>query len=187
MHACGCVTRECCAGLQLAEEGNDGCREVLKLLTEEQLDRYEAFRRSSLSKANMRRVGMGLLHAQSSLGFPRVLVLGKEGFAGALQLLHSITAQAPNPNTTIVMCGITKIFVGDLIETGEEEPPETLGLSLFVIRTAQLQHAHAARMLAAEAGDKGALRPVHVHKAYQQLDREGKVPHTAKKVPRLRL
>ena len=31
-------------------------REVLKLLTEEQLDRYEAFRRSSLSKANMRRV-----------------------------------------------------------------------------------------------------------------------------------
>jgi hypothetical protein len=39
-------------------------REVLKLLTEEQLDRYEAFRRSSLSKANMKRVRQERLHHQ---------------------------------------------------------------------------------------------------------------------------
>jgi hypothetical protein len=31
-------------------------REILKLLTPEQLDRYEAYRRSSLSKRNMKRV-----------------------------------------------------------------------------------------------------------------------------------
>lgn len=35
-------------------------REVIKLLTEEQLDRYEAFRRSKLSKPNMRKVQSGI-------------------------------------------------------------------------------------------------------------------------------
>jgi hypothetical protein len=47
--------------------------------------------------------------------------------------------------------------------------------------------ACAAREIAAEAGERGALRPAHIHKAFQRLDAEGKVPHRARKAPRLRL
>ena len=32
------------------------CREILKTLSPEELERYEVFRRSSLSKANMKKV-----------------------------------------------------------------------------------------------------------------------------------
>lgn len=35
-----------------------------------------------------------------------------------MQLLHSVTGQAPHMNSTIVMCGIAKLLVGDLVETG---------------------------------------------------------------------
>ena len=34
------------------------CRDYLAMMTEEQIDRYEAFRRSSLQKASMRKVTM---------------------------------------------------------------------------------------------------------------------------------
>ena len=37
---------------------------------------------------------------------------------GALQLLQSVTGQAPSADTTIVTCGVTKMFVGELIEAG---------------------------------------------------------------------
>ncbi|BDA40398.1 probable transcription initiation factor TFIID subunit 11 at C-terminar half [Coccomyxa sp. Obi] len=120
--------------LQLGDKRQERQRknkEVMKLLTEEQLDRYEAFRRSKLSSANMRK------------------------------LLHNVTGQAPHFNTTIVMCGIAKLFVGELVET--------------------------ARMVAAHQGDSGPLLPEHLREAYQQLDRQGRIPHRGRKPRGLRM
>lgn len=35
----------------------------------------------------------------------------------------------------------------------------------------------AAREIAEQQGEQGPLRVHHVHEAYQQLDREGRIPH----------
>lgn len=36
----------------------------------------------------------------------------------AMQLLHSATGQPPQERLLVAICGITKLFVGDLVETG---------------------------------------------------------------------
>lgn len=56
--------------------------------SDEQVKRYEAYRRSGFSKAAMRRI------------------------------LHLGLGHALNPNTVIVVAGIAKVFVGQLVEKG---------------------------------------------------------------------
>ncbi|CAL5225141.1 g7921 [Coccomyxa viridis] len=99
--------------------------EYLAMMTEDQIDRYEAFRRSSLQKASMRK------------------------------LLHSATGQPPQERLLVAICGITKLFVGELVET--------------------------AREIAAAEGDVGPLQPHHVHAAYQRLDKQGVIPGQKRK------
>ncbi len=104
-------------------------REILKLLTPEQLDRYEAYRRSSLSKRNMKRVP-ALVRSSCTCGPPALQRL-RSCLRRALsatrvrraQLLQSVANQAPHPNSTIVMCGIAKMFVGELVEAGASPCP----------------------------------------------------------------
>ncbi|XP_072963197.1 transcription initiation factor TFIID subunit 11 [Typha angustifolia] len=101
---------------------------ILSQFTEEQMSRYESFRRSGFQKANMRR------------------------------LLTSITgSQKISMPTTIVVSGIAKMFVGELIETGK------------VVMT--------------ERKENGPIRPCHVREAYRRLKLEGKIPKRS--VPRL--
>ncbi|OAY26607.1 transcription initiation factor TFIID subunit 11 isoform X2 [Manihot esculenta] len=101
---------------------------ILSQFTEDQMSRYESFRRSALQKANMRR------------------------------LLVSITgSQKISLPMTIVVCGIAKMFVGELIET--------------------------ARMVMTERKESGPIRPCHIREAYRRLKLEGKVPRRS--VPRL--
>lgn len=101
---------------------------ILSQFTEEQMSRYESFRRSGFQKSNMRR------------------------------LLTSITG---NPKismpVTIVVSGIAKMFVGDLVET--------------------------ARAVMNERKETGPIRPCHIREAYRRLKLEGKVPK--KSLPRL--
>jgi transcription initiation factor TFIID subunit 11 len=101
---------------------------ILSQFTEEQMSRYESFRRSGFQKANMKR------------------------------LLASITGSAKiSVPMTIVVSGIAKIFVGELVET--------------------------ARMVMTERRDSGPIRPCHIREAYRRLKLEGKVPKRS--VPRL--
>lgn len=86
----------------------------------EQMDQYEAYRRSAFQRASMRK------------------------------LLSSVTGQQVSIPLTIVMSGIAKLFVGELVEHG--------------------------RIVMAEWGDTGPLRPRHVREAFQRLQRDGKVP-----------
>ncbi|CAI0393679.1 unnamed protein product [Linum tenue] len=101
---------------------------ILSQFTEDQMTRYESFRRSALQKATMRR------------------------------LLVSITgSQKISMPVTIVVCGIAKMFVGELIET--------------------------ARMVMTERNESGPIRPCHIRESYRRLKLEGKVPKRS--VPRL--
>ncbi|XP_019161160.1 PREDICTED: transcription initiation factor TFIID subunit 11 isoform X2 [Ipomoea nil] len=101
---------------------------ILSQFTGEQMSRYESFRRSGFQKSNMKR------------------------------LLVSITgSQKISVPMTIVMSGIAKMFVGELIET--------------------------ARMVMSERNDSGPIRPCHVREAYRRLKLEGKVPRRS--APRL--
>lgn len=93
---------------------------VLAQLTPDQMNRYESFRRAGFQKANMRRV------LQSIAGCPISLPM------------------------TIVMSGVAKMFVGELVET--------------------------ARMVMTERNERGPIRPCHMREAYRRLKLEGKVP-----------
>lgn len=101
---------------------------ILSQFTEEQMSRYESFRRSGFQKSNMRR------------------------------LLTSITgSQKISIPMTIVVSGIAKMFVGELIET--------------------------ARIVMMERKESGPIRPCHIREAYRRLKLEGKIPKRS--VPRL--
>ncbi|GAB2278768.1 hypothetical protein Dimus_013443 [Dionaea muscipula] len=101
---------------------------ILSQFTEEQMSRYESFRRSGFQKSNMRR------------------------------LLVSITgSQKISMPMTIVVSGIAKMLVGELVET--------------------------ARMVMTERKESGPIRPSHIREAYRRLKLEGKIPKRT--VPRL--
>ncbi|KAL5699609.1 transcription initiation factor TFIID subunit 11 [Ranunculus cassubicifolius] len=101
---------------------------ILSQFTEEQMSRYESFRRSGFQKSNMRR------------------------------LLTSITGSAKiSMPVTIVVSGIAKMFVGELVET--------------------------ARVVMNERKESGPIRPCHIREAYRRLKHEGKIPKRS--VPRL--
>ncbi|KAL3684041.1 hypothetical protein R1sor_002063 [Riccia sorocarpa] len=93
---------------------------VLNKFTTEQMSRYECYRRSGFQRANMRRI-LGFV-AGSPISIPM----------------------------TIVMSGISKMFVGELVEVG--------------------------RIVMNERGDVGPIRPCHIREAYRRLKLEGKVP-----------
>ncbi|GIL80555.1 hypothetical protein Vretimale_16023 [Volvox reticuliferus] len=97
-------------------------REVFDSLTEEQKNRYEVFMRSSLPKPKMKKLMQAILHNV-----------------------------VPNEKAVIAMCGISKLFVGELVEL--------------------------ARVCASQEGHTGPLLPRHIHRAYQQLGMQGKLPH----------
>ncbi|XP_008793134.2 transcription initiation factor TFIID subunit 11 [Phoenix dactylifera] len=101
---------------------------ILSQFTEEQMSRYESFRRSGFQKANMKR------------------------------LLTSITGtQKISVPMTIVVSGIGKMFVGELVET--------------------------ARIIMTERKESGPIRPCHIREAYRRMKLEGKIPRRS--VPRL--
>ncbi|TKY69001.1 Transcription initiation factor TFIID subunit 11 [Spatholobus suberectus] len=93
---------------------------ILTQFTEPQMSRYESFRRAGFQKANMKR------------------------------LLASITGtQKISVPMTIVVSGIAKMFVGEVIET--------------------------ARIVMKERKESGPIRPCHLREAYRRLKLEGKV------------
>ncbi|RWR83922.1 transcription initiation factor TFIID subunit 11 [Cinnamomum micranthum f. kanehirae] len=101
---------------------------ILSQFTEGQMSRYESFRRSGFQKANMKKL------LASITGTPKISV-----------------------PMTIVVSGIAKMFVGELVETG--------------------------RMVMTERKESGPIRPCHIREAYRRLKSEGKVPRRS--VPRL--
>ncbi|PON83807.1 TAFII28-like protein [Trema orientale] len=101
---------------------------ILSQFSDEQMTRYESFRRAGFQKSNMKR------------------------------LLASITGtQKISVPMTIVVSGIAKMFVGELVET--------------------------ARIVMSERKESGPIRPCHIREAFRRLKLEGKVPKRS--LPRL--
>jgi transcription initiation factor TFIID subunit 11 len=94
---------------------------LLDTFTPEQLRRYECYRRSSFPKAAIKK----LMSAAS--GQPSI-----------------------NPNLAIVMAGITKVFVGEMVET--------------------------AKGVMEELKEDGPVRPKHLREAHRRLKAQGKIP-----------
>jgi len=67
---------------------------ALKKLQGEQLDRFEAYRRSAIPRAAMKK------------------------------LLLSVTGQVPDTTLIIVACGVAKLLVGELVETAKKVAKE---------------------------------------------------------------
>ncbi|KAG2444313.1 hypothetical protein HXX76_001070 [Chlamydomonas incerta] len=103
-------------------------KEVFDSLTEEQKSRFEAFMRSSIPKPKMKKLMTAILRNA-----------------------------VPNERAIIAMCGISKLFLGELVEM--------------------------ARVCASQEGHTGPLLPRHVHRAYQQLGGMGRLPHTRRGGP----
>eukprot|EP00216_Chloropicon_sp_CCMP2111_P000992 CAMPEP_0198246656 /NCGR_PEP_ID=MMETSP1446-20131203/46087_1 /TAXON_ID=1461542 ORGANISM="Unidentified sp, Strain CCMP2111" /NCGR_SAMPLE_ID=MMETSP1446 /ASSEMBLY_ACC=CAM_ASM_001112 /LENGTH=132 /DNA_ID=CAMNT_0043930979 /DNA_START=268 /DNA_END=666 /DNA_ORIENTATION=- len=86
----------------------------------EELERFESFRRSAIPKPQMKK------------------------------LLHAVTGQVPDVNSIIVMCGVAKLLVGDIVEH--------------------------AKKIATEDGHHGPLRESDIRRAYAQHLRNTKLP-----------
>lgn len=72
------------------EEANIKLQVLVSNFSDEQLDRYEVYRRSAFSKVSIKR------------------------------LMHSITGSVPSPKVVIAMAGIAKVFVGEIVEEALE-------------------------------------------------------------------
>nr|XP_043628948.1 transcription initiation factor TFIID subunit 11-like [Erigeron canadensis]XP_043628949.1 transcription initiation factor TFIID subunit 11-like [Erigeron canadensis]XP_043628950.1 transcription initiation factor TFIID subunit 11-like [Erigeron canadensis] len=94
---------------------------ILSQFTEEQMSRYESFRRSGFQKSVMKRL-LGSITGSNKISMPM----------------------------TIVVSGIAKIFVGELVET--------------------------AKVVMTERKETGPIRPCHIREAHRRLKLEGKVP-----------
>lgn len=72
------------------EEANIKLQVLVSNFTDEQLDRYETYRRSAFPKPTIKR------------------------------LMHSITGTLPSSSVVIAMAGIAKVFVGEIVEEALE-------------------------------------------------------------------
>mmetsp|Transcript_7894 Transcript_7894/g.13653 ORF Transcript_7894/g.13653 Transcript_7894/m.13653 type:complete len:203 (-) Transcript_7894:401-1009(-) len=102
-------------------EKRERMKAILALLTPDQMDRYECYRRSALQRSSVKRLMQSLM--------------------------SSGTVSLP---MTIVLAGITKLFVGELVEGG--------------------------KTVMEERSEMGPLRPVHVREAFRRITAEGKLP-----------
>ncbi|KAI5170432.1 transcription initiation factor TFIID subunit 11 [Pancytospora epiphaga] len=91
-------------------------RGQLTRMSNEDLLRYESFRGSNLPKTTMKK------------------------------FISSVIGQAVNPNIIIGMCGLSKVFVGEMVRE--------------------------AKKAQSAAGDTGPLLPAHIHEAYRRLYRK---------------
>jgi len=81
--------------------------------------------------------------------------------------MQGITGSNVGQKTAIVMAGISKIYAGELIETGIHPSLVLLAIQLTVI---------SARTVMDEWGETGPIRPRHLREAYRRLKSKNKVP-----------
>jgi len=95
---------------------------LVKQFSQEQMNRHESYKRSAFQKSSIKRY------------------------------MASTSGAKINQNTVIVMAGITKIFVGEVVE--------------------------AAKEVMEEWGETGPIKPAHIREAYQRMKLHGKIPYT---------
>lgn len=97
------------------QQDDPGLHSTISQMSTGNLQRYETFRRSNLPKAAVKK------------------------------FINSVIGQAVNPNIIIGVCGLCKVFIGEVV--------------------------NEAKRVQDEAGSEGALLPSHIHEAYRRLYR----------------
>lgn len=93
-------------------------KEDLRVLLEHfdagQMDRYEAYRRSGLTKGSVRKVSLICALLRGVMG-----AMGADSYALLpSQLVNQVLGQSVSPNILTVVRGFAKVFVGEMVERG---------------------------------------------------------------------
>eukprot|EP01024_Parvocaulis_polyphysoides_P051283 TRINITY_DN5044_c0_g2_i4.p1 TRINITY_DN5044_c0_g2~~TRINITY_DN5044_c0_g2_i4.p1 ORF type:complete len:204 (+),score=16.35 TRINITY_DN5044_c0_g2_i4:126-737(+) len=122
---------------------------------EEEEDNYGGQAELSIQELNARR--LAVFETLSGSQLDRYECYRRASFQKSkmTRVMRYILRQNVNERMIISMQGIAKLFVGELVE--------------------------CARKVANDRGDRGPLKPAHIHAAYQILYSEGKIPMVAEK------
>lgn len=105
---------------QMAKEKED-LRVLLEHFDSTQMDRYEAYRRSGLTKGNVRKVRLAL---RRRLNCPVFRLANPP--RSISQLVNQLLGQSASPAVITVVRGFSKVFVGEIVEKGA--PSSSLSL-----------------------------------------------------------
>ena len=120
------------------EEERSKLSALLEVFTDEELKRFEAARRCALKPKDLERI--------------MELVLGRHARGAAEKALAAVGGEVPtiDERTIVVMGGLTKMYLQELIET--------------------------ACVVAGERGDSGRVQPRHLRESYRRMKLARKVP-----------
>ena len=109
----------------------DRTRALAAAMTEDQMDRYEAFRRATLGRPAVKKVGRrgekkkkreGERDAPSFFLFAHHACHARPPPTPLSpipsQLIHATSGSTPNSSTVILVAGVAKVFVAELVEAG---------------------------------------------------------------------
>lgn len=89
-------------------------RVLVSNFTEDQLDRYEMYRRSAFPKAAIKRVlFLIIICKRNSHSIIKEIL-----YQNMFQIMQTITGCSVSQNVVIAMSGIAKVFVGEIVEEG---------------------------------------------------------------------
>lgn len=87
--------------------------------------------------------------------------------------MKRVTKKTANDTIVLAVVGVTKVFVGEIVETGKKECKIKVWLMLTNIY-------YEARTTMEEWGEKGAVQPRHIREAYRRLKMANKIPYYQK-------
>ncbi|XP_067913176.1 transcription initiation factor TFIID subunit 11 isoform X1 [Heterodontus francisci] len=149
---------------------------LVSSFSEEQLNRYEMYRRSAFPKAAIKRKilfmilpevvtvslrcsnvkSLGFVNSQGKVQLCKAEWIGKfwtDEYSGSLfQLIQSITGCSVSQNVVIAMSGISKVFVGEVMEEALD--------------------------VCDKWGETPPLQPKHMREAVRRLKLRGQIPNT---------
>ncbi|XP_074750160.1 transcription initiation factor TFIID subunit 11 isoform X1 [Strix uralensis] len=122
---------------------------LVSSFSEEQLNRYEMYRRSAFPKAAIKRAQT----AKYELKCSTAAVPGSADCPSPLvQLIQSITGTSVSQNVVIAMSGISKVFVGEVVEEALD--------------------------VCEKWGELPPLQPKHMREAVRRLKSRGQIPNS---------
>jgi transcription initiation factor TFIID subunit 11 len=133
------------------EQKRENMRLLLGNFSGDQLHRYECYRRSGFQRSTIKKVSHDFSKEPCS---KQILI-----WFWTIEIMQTMLGISVSQTSVIVLAGIAKIFVGEVVEK--------------------------ARDVQEEWGDEGPLKPKHLREAHRRLKRAGVIPNVAKGPKRL--